>query len=626
MLKFSDIGILWKVLAIVGLLATVTIGGAFYSTKKMRYIDDRYGDLLDGFGRANLAMARANRNLVYVDRSIYRLLAEASEDKKKEANQEALDAVGYFQKQIKVAMQAEPDEAGKISEIGKGLETVMATDCAEVLRLGASIDPADEKAASSQMRDVCDPALNKEIVEISALTNKLLKASDAASDRTQQITDETIHSTYLFIFSSLFLLTVAAAYGARSGISKPIKAIADTLEQLSLGNMHAEVPGVNRRDEVGMLAKAALRFRDQSLETLRIRETAASLAAEGAARSERDKEEKMRSAAELAAMVQRLGHGLKTLAAGDLTTRLDGHFAGDYAQLRDDFDETMMRLNEVIGSVAATASAIEWGSRQILAASEDLAKRAEQQAGTLQDSNAAMQNLAGAVSQTADASTRTKDIITTAKLEATESINVVRETEQAIERIKGSSEKIGAIIGVIDEIAFQTNLLALNAGVEAARAGETGRGFAVVASEVRALAQRSADAAKEIKALVAHSADEVATGVDLVKATGTAFDRIKTQVSIIDGGIADIAGQAVDQSNTLRKVNMALMEIDQTTQHNASMAEEATAACRSLVDQCVHLAQMVGKFRISGADAVEPPPLSSAAYAPEPNALARSAA
>ena len=146
-------------------------------------------------------------------------------------------------------------------------------------------------------------------------------------------------------------------------------------------------------------------------------------------------------------------------------------------------------------------------------------------------SSAAIKDLSDAVSRTADASTKTKDIITSAKVEATQSIGVVRETERAIERIKGSSDKIGAIIGVIDEIAFQTNLLALNAGVEAARAGEAGRGFAVVASEVRALAQRSAEAAKEIKALILQSAGEVAKGVSLVKATGSAFDRIKGQIA-----------------------------------------------------------------------------------------------
>ena len=208
-------------------------------------------------------------------------------------------------------------------------------------------------------------------------------------------------------------------------------------------------------------------------------------------------------------------------------------------------------------------------------------------------------------SRTADASTRTKDIITNAKVEATQSIGVVRETEQAIERIKGSSEKIGAIIGVIDEIAFQTNLLALNAGVEAARAGEAGRGFAVVASEVRALAQRSAGAAKEIKALILQSAGEVAKGVGLVKAAGSAFDRIKNQIALIDGGIGEIAHRAVDQSNTLTQVNIAITTIDQATQQNAAMTEETNAACQSLSKECERLAGMVGKFRILGA---EPPP------------------
>ena len=214
--------------------------------------------------------------------------------------------------------------------------------------------------------------------------------------------------------------------------------------------------------------------------------------------------------------------------------------------------------------------------------------------------------LAGAVGRTADASTRAKDIISTAKHEAVDSIDVVRKTEQAIEQIKGSSEKIGAIIGVIDEIAFQTNLLALNAGVEAARAGETGRGFAVVASEVRALAQRSADAAKEIKDLISASAEEVSHGVDLVKASGAAFDRIKEQVSVIDGGIADIAGQALDQSNTLKQVNLALALIDQSTRQNAAMAEASTSACRSLSERCEQLALLVSRFHVAGEAIAEP--------------------
>ena len=601
MLKFSDIGILWKVLTLVGVLSAVSIGGAVYSTNRMSYINDRYGELLDGFGNANLAMARANRNLVYVDRSIYRLLAETAEDKKKEASEEALDSVGYFQKQIKAATRALPDQATKISEIGERLGAVMSGECADVLHLGLSTDPTDSKTASQRMHEVCDPALNKAMLDISALTNKLVKASDEASDRTLEITNETIRDTYIFIFVSLFAIAGLAAYLAMTGITKPIKAIAETLEKLSRGRMDIEIPGTQRRDEVGMIANAALRFRDQSQETLRIRQAADDAAANEAARAERDNQEKSRGAAELTSVVQRLGGALKSLADGDLATTLEGPFSGAYASLRDDFNAAVEKLNGAIGSVAATARVIEAGSEQILTASEDLARRGERQAATLQESNAAMRELERAVSYTAEASTKTKSIISATQVEATASIDVVRGTEQAIERVKGSSEKIRAIIGVIDEIAFQTNLLALNAGVEAARAGDAGRGFAVVASEVRALAQRSADAAKEIKTLISQSVNEVATGVHMVKATGTTFDRIKTQVSIVDGGIADIAGKAVDQSNMLKKVNSALTEIDETTQQNASMAEQATAACRSLSQQCAQLGQLVGKFRLRDA-------------------------
>ena len=173
MLKFSDIPIIWKTLGLVAVLSMVTIGGAVYSTNRMRFIDNRYSELLDGYGAANLAIARANRNLVFVDRSIYRLLVESSEDSKKEANQDALDAVAYFQRQLTVASKALPDEAAEIAEMSKHLDAVMANSCADVLRLGLSNDPGDHNTAAQKMKEICDPGLNKSVVEISALHQKV---------------------------------------------------------------------------------------------------------------------------------------------------------------------------------------------------------------------------------------------------------------------------------------------------------------------------------------------------------------------------------------------------------------------------------------------------------------------
>ncbi|MDE1906832.1 MAG: methyl-accepting chemotaxis protein, partial [Rhodospirillales bacterium] len=238
------------------------------------------------------------------------------------------------------------------------------------------------------------------------------------------------------------------------------------------------------------------------------------------------------------------------------------------------------------------------GTGEIAAAADDLSRRTEQQAASLEETAAALDEITATVRRTAEGASHAHEVVTSAQTDAERSGVVVRDAVAAMSGIETSSQQISNIIGVIDEIAFQTNLLALNAGVEAARAGDAGRGFAVVASEVRALAQRSADAAKEIKSLISASTRQVISGVDLVGQTGTALARIVSQIGEISGVVRQIAASAQEQATGLHEVNAAVNQMDQVTQQNAAMVEQSTAACHSLAQETEKLATLTARFQI----------------------------
>jgi methyl-accepting chemotaxis protein len=422
---------------------------------------------------------------------------------------------------------------------------------------------------------------------------------------------------------SLALLLKRGNKSAREGSPEltAIKRIASVCGEISKGNFEARIIGIT---ESGILAEVQHQVNDViDRSDAFIREATASLqsvcqniyyrrimlggmqgsfrvAAEAINRAVKIQEqavEKARHDADLehAKIIGTVGEGLDSLKKGDLTFRLAGLPAA-FAAIETNYNLAVSDLESALANVGQVADSVHTQSKEISAASDELSERTERQAAMLEQSSAAIEELVGAVNKAADASTRTKDIITAAKVNAVDSMGVVQQSVQAIERIKESSEKIGAIISVIDDIAFQTNLLALNAGVEAARAGDAGRGFAVVASEVRRLAQRSADAAKEIKSLISQSTVEVAKGVELVGATGKTFDHLREQISVIDGGIADIASQAVAQSGTIKEINVAIGELDSATQRNAAMGEQATASCRSLADESTKLTNLLSNF------------------------------
>jgi methyl-accepting chemotaxis protein len=319
------------------------------------------------------------------------------------------------------------------------------------------------------------------------------------------------------------------------------------------------------------------------------REAAARADAEQAALRERVAEEQ-------AQVFQAMGEGLSRLSHGDLAWRLREAFPADYEPLREEFNAAIARLHEAMAVVVEAVEAMTTDSSEIGAAADGLSRHAETQATTMQQAAAALGGLAVAARDAALGAGQAHRAVAAARTEAQESGGVVAEAIEAMGDVERSAGEIGQIIGLIDEIAFQTNLLALNAGVEAARAGEAGRGFAVVASEVRALAQRSADAAREIKALISTSGDQVTRGVTLVRRTGEALVRIVAQIGEANALVAAISETSDLQARSLTEVNAAVTQLDEAAQQTAAMIDRSTAASHDMVDESRGLADLLAHF------------------------------
>ncbi|MDE2578042.1 MAG: globin-coupled sensor protein [Hyphomicrobiales bacterium] len=321
------------------------------------------------------------------------------------------------------------------------------------------------------------------------------------------------------------------------------------------------------------------------------------------ANAARDEQVAAALAAERKAVSDSIGAALARLAAKDLRSRIDDDLPQAYEPLQRNFNAAAEDLGAALGEVGAAAGLLSDAAAEIAGTASDLAGRTERQALSLKQTATAVNQVTSAVELNAQGAREADTLVSQARDEARSGAEIVGKAVAAMGRIEKSSQNIERIIGSIDEIAFQTNLLALNAGVEAARAGEAGRGFAVVASEVRALAQRSAAAAKEIKQLIAASSSEVAGGVVLVSDTGKALEGVAARVNDIAGLVAQIAQASGEQANALAQASAAVANMDQQTQQNAALAQHTTAASGRLREQSTSLAALVGDFALSGGRA-----------------------
>ncbi|SUS03253.1 Chemoreceptor McpA [uncultured Defluviicoccus sp.] len=380
--------------------------------------------------------------------------------------------------------------------------------------------------------------------------------------------------------AAALLLAAVLAFVIVTGLSGRFRKLLTSMDGLTANKLDTEIPCREDTNETGRIAAALEVFKKGLQERARL-------------------EQKTKAAAdELAMVVSMLGERLSALSRGKLTCQIEQTFPSEYETLRKDFNAAVTQLQDAMKVIIANVQGMRSGADEISHAADDLSRRTEQQAASLEETAAALDEITATVKKTADGARQANTVMAEAKGEAETSGEVVRKAVAAMGEIEQSSRQIAQIIGVIDEIAFQTNLLALNAGVEAARAGEAGRGFAVVASEVRALAQRSSEAAKEIKTLINASTQQVESGVDLVNRTGEALQQIVSKVGQITGLVSEISASTQEQSSGLAQVNTAVNQMDQVTQQNAAMVEESTAASHSLAKEAGELSELASKFDI----------------------------
>jgi methyl-accepting chemotaxis protein len=595
-----------KFLAGLGFFGLVAAAATLFATMETQRISQRAAELNRTMVQASTDLAVASSAMESWRAAMESALITDDPDDRDAAEAEMDAAIQAFDTNMSAAKTLAPGHAREIQVVLQGGDDLFGTVCAKTVSMAETWSSVEQNQAGQQEFNVnCQSEILPTADAVRNLRMALSREAEGAFGALAVQTRTSVIETDALMLGAFALVLAVMYLGINAGVVAPLRGLHRTMERLAHGEFNVEID-VDRRDEIGRMAQTLLVFKENALAKQRADAAAASAAFALDAEREKARAATEATAAAQALVMNNLAAGLERLAAGDLLFRLNAAFAPEYEKLRADFNATVESLERTIQSVAANAQGVRSGAGEITQSADDLSRRTEQQAASLEQTAAALDEITATVRKTAEGANEARNVVQAAKADAERSGSVVSETVAAMSGIESSSKQISSIIGVIDEIAFQTNLLALNAGVEAARAGDAGRGFAVVATEVRALAQRSAGAAKEIKALIEASGSQVEAGVKLVGETGRALTRIVQQVERLNVLVSDIAGSAQEQAAGLNQVNSAVNQMDQVTQQNAAMVEESTAASHALAEEAEVLATLVGHFRLGEAVAHQP--------------------
>jgi methyl-accepting chemotaxis protein len=495
----------------------------------------------------------------------------------------------------------------------------IADNRAQAKNTTAKVIEAAKSFSQTVAVELASGPFDSSVTKTSALLDKVTANVDSIAEAARANLRES--SVWAWWLAPIGFVAVLIALGlglwmVRRSVVAPLAGITDGMGALAGGKFEIDVVGIERKDEIGQMARAVVIFRDAAVDKQRLeKETEASRRlAEDERRSSAEARTKAaedqalaqaRAAEEQATVVRALASGLSAIAAGNLMFRLKDGFSEAYRQIKDDFNATVGQLHDAIRVIASATREVATTTAEISSSTTDLSQRTEEQAASLEQTTSSMQAIAATVRKNAESAQQANDVAGKTCTVADRGGEIVGRAVGAMARIEDSSRKVADIIGVIDEIARQTNLLALNAAVEAARAGESGRGFAVVAAEVRSLAQRSSQAAKDIKELITNSSGQVQEGVQLVNQAGASLNEIVGSIKQVAEIVSAIASVSVEQSNGIEQVNAALNQMDEVTQQNSALVEQNAAAAKSLEQQSQAMEEEVRFFQVGDADQSE---------------------